>query len=282
MWALRNPFLSSVSIKKASRQQVTCNVCGASVSSVLLSKDGCDVYQCASCGLAFTHPQPESIAEQYDAAYFDLYRRRRDFRLRRGEARLVSIELTKAPGRLLDIGCSLGYFVEAANARGWDASGIDISSHASMEARRMGLDVSAGVLEDAAYPDESFDCITMWDVLEHVTDPTRHMLEVRRILKKDGLVVIGTPDLGHALFRMKREHWRHLKPTEHIFYFRKSSIRLLLEKTGFSIVQPPVIGGRTFPGSVCAALRAGLSRLAQLNDVMIVYGARNDLEVPRD
>lgn len=260
--------------------QATCNICASGVSTLLLTKDGCDIYQCAKCGLAFTHPQPDALDEQYDSAYFDLYRRRHEFRLKRGDARLRRIELMKEPGTLLDIGCSLGYFVEVANARGWRASGVEISPYAAEEARGLGLDVKTGVLERAGYSDGSFDCVTMWDVLEHVPDPTRHMLEVRRVLGDGGLVVIGTPNLGHILFRIKRERWRHLKPREHIFYFGPSSITRLLEKTGFDVVQPPMLGGRSFPGSRVAALRSAFGRIAQPNDVMIVYGAKNGIQIP--
>lgn len=260
--------------------QITCNICGSAVSTLLLTKDGCDIYQCVKCGLAFTYPQPEALDEQYDSAYFDLYRRRHSFRLKRGDTRLRRIELLREPGRLLDVGCSLGYFVEAANARGWKASGVEISPYASKEARDIGLDVKTGVLEDMGYSDGAFDCVTMWDVLEHVPDPTKHMLEVRRVLTGGGLVVIGTPNLGHMLFKIKRERWRHLKPREHIFYFQQSSIAQLLRKTGFDIVLPPIMGGRSFPGSASAAIGCGLTRIAQRNDVMTIYGVRNGLEIP--
>lgn len=259
--------------------QINCNICDSAVSTIMLVKDSCNIYQCVKCGLAFTHPQPESLDEQYDSGYFDLYRKRHAFRLKRGDARLRRIELMRQPGRLLDIGCSLGYFVEAANARGWEASGVEISPYAAKEARALGLDVQTGILEDVGYSDGSFDCVTMWDVLEHVPDPTKHMLEVQRVLADGGLVVIGTPNLAHILFRIKRERWRHLKPREHIFYFRESSIAQLLRKTGFDVVHPPVVGGRSFPGSASAAIGCGLTRIVQRNDVMTIYGVKNGLEI---
>jgi SAM-dependent methyltransferase len=248
-----------------------CCVCGAAAGQVLLTKDGLDVYQCPTCGLAFTYPQPDFLAEQYDDSYFDLYRKRREFRLRRSDARLSRIEVIRRPGRLLDIGCSLGYFVEAALRRGWDAAGVEISPYAALEARAAGLDVRTGALADAHFAGESFDCVTMWDVLEHVTDPVEHMLEVRRILAKDGLVVIGTPDLGHLLFRLERERWRHIKPGEHIFYFRRSSLGRLLSETGFRTLPPPSV----LP--VLGNAMSLLSRLTQFNDVMTIYGVKNDL-----
>ena len=257
------------SSRTVSAMKPVCNVCGADVDTVLISKDGYEILQCRDCRLAFTYPQPESLASQYDNSYFDLYRRRREFRLRRSRDRLKRIELIRHPGRLLDIGCSLGYFVESANKRGWSASGVEISPFAAEEARQMGLDVHTGILEQCDFSDSSFDCVTMWDVLEHVTDPVTHMAEVRRILKPGGLVAIGTPDIGHPLFRLKKQEWRHLKPAEHIFYFQRSSIRLLLQKTGFTEVTP------TAGQSVLGHVSAGIRRVTQFNDVMIVYGAKN-------
>ncbi len=255
-------------------EKKNCNVCESEQISLLVGKDGHSVFQCKSCGLAFTYPQPEAIAEQYDSSYFDLYRCRRTFRIKRSDSRLRAIELIREPGRILDIGCSLGYFVEAANTRGWQGSGIEISPYASEEARQLGLDVRMGVIEDAAYPDAAFDCVTAWDVIEHVPDPTKHMIEVRRILADGGLLVICTPNLGHLNFRIKRENWRHLKPAEHIYYFQKSSICALLEKTGFDVVYPPVFGGRSFAGSLRASVRCAISRFVQFNDVMTVYGVK--------
>jgi SAM-dependent methyltransferase len=252
----------------------TCNLCASETRSVLLVKNGHRIYRCPSCGLAFTHPQPQLPAEQYDASYFELYHKRREFRLRRACDRLSRIELITSPGRILDVGCSLGYFLEAASKRGWTPSGVEISPHAAQVAREHGLDVMTGTLEEAGYPESCFDCVTMWDVLEHVQDPTEHMLEVRRVLVPGGLVVIGTPNMNHVLFRIKRERWRHLKPTEHLYYFNPASIHALLRKTGFKPTRPPVLGGRSYRGSLGARLKCGVARLVQPNDVMTVYGVR--------
>lgn len=256
------------------RHPVQCNICGADVRDIMLVKNGREILQCPDCGLAFTYPVPERLVEQYDSDYFNLYRKRREFRLARADARLRRIEAIREPGRLLDIGCSLGYFVEAARNRGWDAEGLEISRDAAKEAQRMGLRVRCGVLEDARYEERAFDCVTMWDVLEHVADPTRHMLEVHRILSDNGVVVIGTPDLGHLAFRLKKAGWRHLKPTEHIFYFKRSSIRRLLVKTGFREVRPRIRG-------VLSGLSSVSARCTQINDVMTVYGVKNGFQIPR-
>ena len=248
-----------------------CNICDSSQTKKLISKNDYNVFECINCGLAFTYPQPESLADQYDESYFSLYKRRRKFRLKRANTRLKTIELLQKPGKVLDIGCSLGYFLEAAKDRGWEVSGIEISGYASSEAKKAGFDVIGGVLESDTYNDQSFDCVTMWDVLEHVPDPTSHMLNVNKVLKPGGLVVIGTPDLSHVMFKIKKENWRHLKPWEHIYYFRDSSIKRLFEKTGFTLVNPPSQG---IPG-----LKSLLSRTIKPNDVRIYYGVKNAVEI---
>ncbi|MDH7600891.1 MAG: class I SAM-dependent methyltransferase [Armatimonadota bacterium] len=248
-----------------------CNICRSVDCYPLIHKDGHDVYRCRGCGLVFTHPLPEELYEQYDARYFDLYRRRRQFRLKRADARLRQIELIMRPGKLLDIGCSLGYFLEAAKSRGWDAWGIDVSDYAVNEARKLGLNVRVGDLEQVGFETGSFDCVTMWDVLEHVPDPTSHMREVRRVLATGGLVVIGTPNADHLAFRIKREKWRHFKPAEHVYYFGRFSIETLLRNTGFKPVRPSVLAPAVFVGHLGARIRALLSLIVQPNDVMTVY-----------
>ncbi len=251
-----------------------CELCGGRSFTPIAERDGMRVYMCDGCQLAATLPQPESVEEQYDSSYFEKYRKRHAFRIARAHDRLAKIELLKGPGRLLDIGASLGYFVEAALARGWDARGVEISNAAASEARDHGLDVFSGKLEDAGYEDGSFDCVTMWDMLEHAPSPVSHMLEVNRILAPGGLVVIGTPDIGHCAFRFKKNEWRHLKPAEHLFYFAESTISRLLTKTGFSRVVPPVAGGRKFAGSMKPRIKNMSSRLVRINDVITAYGVK--------
>ncbi len=260
-----------MSVLQSGGPEVTCNICQENNCYLLVHKDSHDVYRCRQCGLAFTHPLPHKLYEQYDSGYFELYRRRRAFRLKRADARLRQIELIMRPGKLLDIGCSLGYFLEAANARGWDACGIDVSAYAVNEARKLGLNAHVGDLEQIGFESSSFDCVTMWDVLEHVPDPTKHMREVRRVLVSGGLVVIGTPNVDHFAFRLKRDKWRHLKPAEHVYYFGRSSVETLLRKTGFRPIKPPVWAAPLFPGHLRARVRALFSRVAQPNDVMTVY-----------
>jgi len=264
--------------KNTCLEKTVCNICESDDTCAYVQSSGLDVWICNECGTAFTHPQPIDLGTQYDSSYFELYARRRVFRLKRACKRLRKIELLMPPGRLLDVGCSLGYFVEAANARGWDGYGMEISDYAAKVAADNGLKVKPGNLEDACYPDGFFDCVTMWDVLEHVPDPTAHMLEVKRILKPGGLVVVGTPNFSHPIAKRKMKDgstgWRHFKPQEHVFYFTPPSLRKLYAKCGFQTVCPPLLPGNA--GLITAALSEAFCRVMQLNDVMILYGRVDD------
>ncbi|NLB56298.1 MAG: class I SAM-dependent methyltransferase [Lentisphaerae bacterium] len=251
----------------------SCNLCGSFEFKPFVERWGLRVVRCENCGLAFTHPRPEEIASQYDEDYFGLYARRSKFRHRRMAGRLQNIETLVPPGRVLDIGCSLGYFLEVAAQFGWEPHGIDISKYAADFCTKSGFNVKAGTLEDTDFADDYFDCVTMWDTLEHVTDPTDHMHEVRRILRPGGLVVIGTPDVAHPAFRIKKSEWRHLKPAEHLYYFSRSTINRLLEKTGFKPVQPSLRNASGL-SQVSAVLRQLAGRTVRLNDVLIAYGEK--------
>jgi len=248
-----------------------CNLCGSEQAAPLVERWGMTVVRCSNCGLAFTHPQPEETASRYDEDYFRLYARRGKFRRRRMARRLRCIELIEPPGRILDIGCSLGYFLEVAAEAGWEPYGVDISPYAALQSGVRGFDARVGSLEEAHFETGFFDCVTMWDVLEHVPDPTAQMLEVHRILRPGGLVAIGTPDIGHLAFRIKRAGWRHLKPAEHLYYFNRSTLAALLEKTGFRQVRPR-LSLAAGPARLGAGLRQLIGRTLRVNDVLLAYG----------
>lgn len=252
---------------------INCNICDCEQTVPLLQKNGYTVHQCTNCQLAFTYPLPEALDDQYDEQYFELYGKHWEFRIKRAQKRLGVIEMIRQKGRLLDVGCSLGYFVQAAESCGWDAEGLEISPFASALARKNGLNVKTGTLKDAGYPDASFDCVTMWDVIEHVPDPTAQMQEINRILTPGGVAVIGTPNLAHALFKIKRTNWRHLKPAEHIFYFQASNLNRLLERTGFVSVNPLQCPGRSSASARTIACEL-MTQLINPRDVVTVYGVK--------
>jgi SAM-dependent methyltransferase len=139
------------------------------------------------------------------------------------------------PGKLLDVGCGNGNRVVQFQKLGWDAQGQEVDPKAAAEARRIsGAPVHVGPLEEAGFPDSTFDAITMSHVIEHVHDPVGLLQECRRILRLNGTLVIVTPNsqsYGHARFGA---FWRGLEPPRHLHLFSQRALHQTAVKAGFT------------------------------------------------
>ena len=141
-----------------------------------------------------------------------------------------------APGRLLDVGCSDGRFLEEARRRGIDAEGIDISATAVESARERGLPASRARIDDHA-PGYRYACITAFDVLEHVRDPRGFLRSIDRLLAPAGMFALATPDTSSVFRRLMGRRWYFYIPEEHLHLFSPRSVRVLLSSENFEIVQ---------------------------------------------
>jgi SAM-dependent methyltransferase len=126
-------------------------------------------------------------------------------------------------------------FVDIAARHGWDAWGVEPSRWAVEEASRQGLRVIQGTTETADLPRGFFDVVTMWDVIEHLTDPLGELVRVRDLLKPGGYLVVHTIDIGSLFARLMGSRWPWLMEM-HVYYFTRPTLRRLLEEAGFSVV----------------------------------------------
>lgn len=147
-------------------------------------------------------------------------------------------------GRLLDVGCALGFFMAAARSRGWDVEGCDISGHAVSFARKeLGLPARQGTLAEGGYASESFDAVTMWDVIEHVADPVTELRLAASLLAPGGVLAMTTPDAGSLPARLMRSRWMGYKlAEEHLYYFDRRTIVEALGAAGFEVVECRPVG----------------------------------------
>lgn len=129
-----------------------------------------------------------------------------------------------------------------AQDRGWDIYGIETSKTAvDMAKKKYGLDIITGQLDRAGFDDEFFDVVAVSDVLEHVEDPKLFLLEVNRIMKKNGLLYIAVPDFDSlyykiAIFIARFSHKNYFVLPHHIYFFNRKSILEYLEKANFKLV----------------------------------------------
>jgi len=154
---------------------IVCNLCGRQNQfKVIEDGEPFKVLQCKECSLIFVYPYPDpgELVEHYNHNYYREWisaQERR--RLRMWSRRLEKLERFRHKGKLLDVGCGDGAFLVLAKKSGWEITGTELSRYAAKYAfDKLGIKVFCGELFDAQYPTYSFDVVTMWHVLEHVTD----------------------------------------------------------------------------------------------------------------
>ena len=148
---------------------------------------------------------------------------------------LARIAQHKQQGVLLDIGCANGFFLDEARKQGWDTRGVEISTWAAAYGRNeLKLNITNGFLEEANFPAEFFDVIVMLDVIEHLTHPKQVLLEIKRILKPQGVVYISTPDIASTLSRLLGAKWWGINKY-HLFYFSKKTFETMINSCGFQV-----------------------------------------------
>jgi 2-polyprenyl-3-methyl-5-hydroxy-6-metoxy-1,4-benzoquinol methylase len=139
----------------------------------------------------------------------------------------LSMVLRYMPGKgnLLDVGCASGVFLEQALRGGWRIRGVEPNERlAQKAAERLGAAAVVNrALEEAELPCQSFDAVTLWDVLEHVADPAGVLAKCASLLRPEGVVLAKVPDLDSLTARLMRERWPLLLP-EHLSYFTKKSL----------------------------------------------------------
>jgi 2-polyprenyl-3-methyl-5-hydroxy-6-metoxy-1,4-benzoquinol methylase len=196
------------------------------------------IVKCANCGHIYQNPRlsDEEIKKSYQKKkdfYRSLPREKNLPSLNMvNNKRIEKIEkITK--GRILDIGCAFGNLLSVAKYRDWDAYGVEISSHMANVAKKHG-NIFLGTLERARYKKDFFDAITMFDVLEHVTDPENTLKECNRIMKNGGVLVIQTPAIDSMYAKIKSKNWDYYG-LQHLNYFSLSDMKKILKKTGFMI-----------------------------------------------
>ena len=139
--------------------------------------------------------------------------------------------------RLLDVGSGYGFFRKAAEGQGWSSQGIEVSRYAiEVAEKEFGLQTFAGTLEEFAQSQPGqFDVITLFDTIEHVSDPLSLMCEVRALLAPRGMCVVRTPNLAALELRVFGG-WYHSFKLEHLHYFSPESLSWTLEQGGLAPV----------------------------------------------
>jgi 2-polyprenyl-3-methyl-5-hydroxy-6-metoxy-1,4-benzoquinol methylase len=177
------------------------------------------------------------------------------------------------PGKLLDVGCGNGRFLDRMRELGWEVVGVEPDKQAAKVARkRFGLDVHEDALEEIAFPDDTFDAITMSHVVEHLPDPINTIRECQRILKKGGRLVVTVPNIESLGHRLYREAWRGLEVPRHLFLFSPPTLRDCVERSGLQVL-------RLWTTARTARMMWAGSRLIRRNETLLSISPKQRLRL---
>ena len=236
-------------------EEVNCPICEKSRGDPLHLEGSFQMVRCSSCQFIFLNPRP--TMESLDQFYQQY--------LPEEEASIGSWEKMMQPvfhraadllkgyrgnGRLLDVGAGFGFFLAEMKNRGWEAAGVEISQKALDYAKNvLGLTVHPGPLEKVDFPDNHFDAVTGFYVIEHLPHPMTFLRECCRILKPGGLLLLRYPHttpIKNLLDSFGVKNRLYDLPA-HLSDFSPKMIQQCLERMGFEKCRH-LIGGYTLPG----------------------------------
>lgn len=215
------------------------------VSDYLLKNNqkGYTYVKCTECGLVFMNPHPslQEIINYYPDEY-EPYRVSHSrianlLSLHSSWKRYRFIKPYKNSGKLLDIGCSTGTFLNYLKHKGgWDVYGVEMNENAAKIGLEKGINIKIGHFEQVEFDPQSFDVVTLWDVLEHMYDPITVLNKIHQLLKPGGILVIRVPNMDSIDAKIFKKYWAGLDAPRHLYVFTKFTLHKLLFQSNFSVL----------------------------------------------
>jgi 2-polyprenyl-3-methyl-5-hydroxy-6-metoxy-1,4-benzoquinol methylase len=232
----RNEAASS--LRGQPRMHDSCPVCAGTDFKRLWKVNGYSIARCKSCSLVFVEERvtPEELNAHYSVPDGSYSEDNSDcltyyYEILRG---LIESRYPKG-GKILDIGCSAGWFLDVM--KGWECHGIEVSeAYTKIARQRFGDRIVTGLFEDYPLRREYFDVITLQDVFDHLRDPVAILNKCQAMLKPGGMIVIKVHNISCLYAKLTGSRFYAVMPPTHLFYYNKSTLELLLGKTGFQLI----------------------------------------------
>jgi SAM-dependent methyltransferase len=227
---------------KTSRESVLCQICNTSEHEIKLYKIKSGfLVKCTKCGLYYVNPRNKDLIDSYKYGGVDELFEEKMFNIN-GKIKEFSEyidEVEKLLGRkgnILDIGCFDGLLLNEAKKRGWNCFGIEPNIAAANYAnKKYDVNVQSCVLENAKFNNKFFDAVIMSAVLEHHPYPIELLYGVKKLLKKNGIVVISVPYVPFYI-NILRSRWR-MYICDHYYFLKNRPMKKMLEKVGLTIIK---------------------------------------------
>jgi 2-polyprenyl-3-methyl-5-hydroxy-6-metoxy-1,4-benzoquinol methylase len=258
-----------------------CPLCGCRQFSNVFGA----IRRCKCCRLCLinplgTYPGENETKDYFLKSYLPVHLENLEGTLAERRAHIAAMKVycpMPAHPRLLDVGCALGFMLHEAKLAGWEPEGIETSEFAARyAAQHTGCPVHAGTLETAGLERESFDVVTLMDVIEHVAEPRKLIREIHQILRPGGILFIVTPNFGSLFVKLYGPRAYGVGP-DHVVYFEPSTMSRLLCEVGFKRI---VTGSKDF---YAANMRRLLHRDggAESGDIKATFSAHKPLRKVR-
>lgn len=245
--------------KRSGFENINCPICHSKKQTDLFKvpdrfklQDG-DIFQlvsCEQCELVFLNPRPkpDTISQFYQnveyqpflstqkklSIFEQLYTLIRTFANKNKFRKILKL---KPPGRILDIGCGTGEFLNVMKLNGWETFGVEKDSSAVEFAKSAyNLNVKTGELAEAGFEKKGFDVISMWHVLEHVYQPCDELNRIKDLLKNDGVLLIAVPNIASPDAGFYKNNWIALDTPRHLTHFTEKNMADLCSRNGFQVV----------------------------------------------
>ena len=211
------------------------------------------VVKCSTCGLMRTNPRPApaGMGFYYPDNYGPYIGTQIDNTVSSGLRSIIKNSLrpivnwifdSKAfalpsipPGRLLEVGCASGSFLNRMAKKGWHVEGIEYSEKAALAASQFGYKVHVGALETAPAPSAAIDLIVAWMVLEHLHDPIRCLKKLSDWANSAAWLVLSVPNANSLEFQIFKEKWYALQLPTHLTHFTPQTLAKVLEAGGWKV-----------------------------------------------
>lgn len=226
-------------------QMRTCRLCQSANVRLYLSGKDFQLLKCGNCDIVFTDPFPSRRI--LELANKKLYGRensweehfsRFPFLFQRAKKTIFEIKKFKKSGRFLDIGCGFGLLLKIAKEEGFEVLGVEKEKKAAeIAAKKWRLPVIQGEFPEIEIRPALFDVITCFDILEHVRDPRQFLSSIYNILKKDGLLVVQSPNIESLMAKSTGAQWNWLLLPSHLWHFSPKTICMVIKRGGFKILK---------------------------------------------
>ena len=259
---------------------IACPICNEQdYTEHLFVDNSFNIVRCKQCGLVYVNPQPtiEDLVKKYNektglnegssVSYphgLKVYTGFEYAHMLKANIRSRIIRKYRKEGRILEIGCSVGYFLKVMRDQGYKTYGVEIFNLAADYGKKnFNLNIFCGDVSSADFANEEFDIVTMFDVISHLRAPIRTLKEINRILKVDGLLVFETGNKGEFDSKEQITKWGdEWGPEEHLFHYSRKALRKLLKKTGFEVLEI-----NTYPVIISSLVEANMLKIIEKNKV---------------